>query len=171
MSFGKNTNGLRKKIAKKKIVFNEVVNGLDFIVSDIFLQGFKNVWLWIFLFALCPFSGFLKKLMCSKNHHQMTVKHFRVEISFCCHGNTLTMLEYTFCVYSNSSLLVTFLNASVLDRNRENFKQIKWDSCLTMKRSPSRPSKTCNAILGIASGIHITSGLAVIIFQVNSLVV
>lgn len=72
MSFGKNTNGLRKKIAKKKIVFNEVVNGLDFIVSDIFLQGFKNVWLWIFLFALCPFGGFLKKLMCSKNHHQMT---------------------------------------------------------------------------------------------------
>lgn len=35
-----------------------------------------------------------------------------------------------------------------------------------MKRIPSRPSKSCNAILGISSGIHLISGLAVIVFQI-----
>lgn len=35
-----------------------------------------------------------------------------------------------------------------------------------MKFSPSRHSKKCNAVLGIASAIHITSGVAVIVFQI-----
>lgn len=35
-----------------------------------------------------------------------------------------------------------------------------------MKRSPARPTKACNILLGISSAVHVTSGIAVIVFQI-----